>query len=68
MNTVTYKIPAISCMHCVHTIQTELADLPGVRSVKADAMNKQVEIVFEAPASEEEIRALLAKINYPVAV
>jgi copper chaperone len=53
-------------MHCVHTIQTEVGDLAGVKSVKADAKNKQVEIVFETPASEEKIKALLAEINYPV--
>lgn len=67
MNTVTYQIPAINCMHCVHTIQTEVADLEGVKSVKADATTKKVEIVFDAPASEEKIKALLTEINYPVA-
>jgi copper chaperone len=66
MTTITYKIPSINCMHCVHTIQTEVADLAGVQSVKADAATKKVEIVFEAPASEEKIKALLAEINYPV--
>ena len=67
MNTVTYSVPNISCMHCVHTIQTELADVQGVQSVKADQASKMVEIVFDAPASEEKIKALLAEINYPVA-
>jgi copper chaperone CopZ len=54
-------------MHCVHTIQTEIADLAGVKSVKADAASKKVEIVFDAPASEDKIKALMAEINYPVA-
>jgi copper chaperone CopZ len=54
-------------MHCVHTIQTELADVQGVQSVKADQASKMVEIVFDAPASEEKIKTLLAEINYPVA-
>jgi copper chaperone len=67
MKTVTYSVPAINCMHCVHTIQTEVADVKGVQSVKADATTKKVEIVFDAPASEETIKALLAEINYPVA-
>ncbi len=67
MKTVTYQIPAINCMHCVHTIQTEVADLEGVKSVKANADTKNVEIVFDAPASEEKIKALLSEINYPVA-
>ena len=67
MKTVTYSVPNISCMHCVHTIQTELADVQGVQSVKADQMGKTVEIVFDAPASEESLKTLLAEINYPVA-
>jgi copper chaperone len=67
MTTVKYSVPNISCMHCVHTIQTEVADVVGVKSVKADAATKAVEIVFDAPASEEKIKGLLAEINYPVA-
>jgi len=67
MTKVTYSVPNISCMHCVHTIQTELADVKGVQSVKADAATKQVEIVFDIPASEEKLKTALAEINYPVA-
>jgi copper chaperone len=67
MTTVKYSVPNISCGHCVHTIQTEVADLEGVQSVKADQESKVVEIAFDAPASEDTIKALLAEINYPVA-
>ena len=66
MITVKYSVPNISCGHCVHTIQTEVADLAGVTSVKADANSKSVEVVFDLPASEEKIKQLLAEINYPV--
>ncbi|MFH2039581.1 MAG: heavy-metal-associated domain-containing protein [Chloroflexota bacterium] len=67
MKTVKYSVPNISCMHCVHTIQSEVAELAGVQSVKADAGQKQVEIVFDDPATEEKIKSVLADINYPVA-
>jgi copper chaperone CopZ len=67
MTTIKYSVPNISCMHCVHTIQTEVSDLTGVKSVKADADSKAVEIVFDAPATEEKIKQLLAEINYPAA-
>ena len=67
MTTVKYSVPNINCMHCVHTIQTELTDMQGVQSVKADAASKMVEVVFDAPASEQTIKTLLAEINYPVA-
>jgi copper ion binding protein len=67
MTTVSYTVPNISCAHCIHTIQTEVAELKGVQSVKADVSTKKVEIAFDAPASETEIKALLAEIQYPVA-
>ena len=67
MTTVKYSVPNIHCDHCVHTIQMEVSEVTGVRSVKADEASQIVEITFDAPASEENIKALLAEINYPVA-
>lgn len=67
MKTVTYSIPGIHCMHCVHTIKSEISEIAGVKSVEADALKKQATIIFDAPATEEQIMALLAEINYPVA-
>ncbi len=67
MTTVTYSIPNISCNHCVHTIQNEVSEISGVQSVVADAGNKKATIVFDVPATEAQIKALLAEINYPVA-
>ena len=66
MTTVTYSVPAISCGHCTRTIETELGEMQGIQSVKADESGKKVEITFDAPASEDTIKALLAEINYPV--
>lgn len=67
MTTVTYNIPNISCGHCVHTIKMEVGDLTGVATVDASAENKTATIEFDAPASEDAIKALLAEINYPAA-
>jgi copper chaperone CopZ len=65
---VTYSIPNIHCEHCVQTIQSELIDLPGVKSVKADQSLMVVTIEFEPPANEEKIKELLESINYPVVI
>lgn len=65
MTTVTYSIPNISCNHCVHTIQTEVSELAGVSSVKADLDSHSATIVFDAPADETKIKSLLTEINYP---
>ena len=65
-DTVTYSIPNISCNHCVHTITTEVSDLDGVKSVIADVGTRKATIRFDPPATEEQIKSLLAEINYPV--
>ena len=65
MTTVTYTVPAISCGHCTRTIETEVSDLLGVQTVKAEIESKKVTITFDAPADETKIKALLAEINYP---
>ncbi len=67
MATVKYSVPNISCGHCVHTIQTEVVELEGVKEVRANAETKDVVISFDAPATEAKIKALMAEINYPVA-
>lgn len=62
----TFRVPNISCGHCVKTIERELGELRGVQSVKADQASKKVTVEWREPdASWEDIRSLLAEINYP---
>ena len=67
MATETFSVPNISCGHCVMTIERELGELEGVSSVEANADTKSVAVAWDAPASEDGIKALLAEINYPAA-
>ena len=67
MTEMTVKVPNISCMHCVHTIQTEVGALPGIQSVEASADTKEVKVAFDTPLTQAQIVATLAEINYPVA-
>ncbi|MCC6499444.1 MAG: copper ion binding protein [Anaerolineales bacterium] len=66
MTTVNYSVPAMHCDHCTHTIEMEVGELQGVQAVKADLNTKKVQITFDAPASEQSIKALLSEIDYPV--
>jgi copper chaperone CopZ len=43
----------------------EVGELAGVQSVKANLDARKVEIMFDAPADETQIKALLAELNYP---
>jgi copper chaperone CopZ len=66
METKTYLVPNIHCHHCTHTITMELSEIEGVKNVEADSKSRQVTVTFEAPATEETLKATLAEINYPV--
>ena len=65
MTTLTLHVPNISCAHCVHTIKTEVGELPGVTQVDANERTKIVTIGFEPPATRDRIEALLKEIDYP---
>ena len=65
MKTITYTIPNISCAHCVHTINTEIGELAGVKTVQANLAAKTAVITFDPPATEEQIVDALKSINYP---
>ena len=67
MTEITLNVPNITCMHCVHTIQTEIGALAGVQAVEARADFKEVKVAFSAPLTQSQIEATLAEINYPAA-
>jgi copper chaperone CopZ len=65
MATKTFRVPNINCDHCVMTIQREVGELQGIKSVKADAATKNVAVEWDEPATWDRIKALLTEINYP---
>ena len=67
MEKKTFSIPTISCGHCVNAIKTELTELEGVSKVEGDIEGKKVEVEWDAPATEDQIKSKLTEINYPAA-
>ncbi len=66
METRTFRVPNISCDHCVRTIQRELSELEGVASVQADPQTQGVTVEWdEAVLGWVEVRHLLEEIQYP---
>ncbi len=59
------NVPAISCGHCVKTIQRETSGLPGVISVEADQTSKTATYTLESEAALTGVKAALAEIGYP---
>ncbi|MEP7285388.1 MAG: heavy-metal-associated domain-containing protein [Chloroflexota bacterium] len=67
MEAKTFIVPNISCGHCVHTIESEVSELKGVQSVKADEQSKQVTVQWQDPATWAGIEQVLVEIEYPPA-
>ena len=65
MTSKTFTVPNISCGHCTNTIEMEVGDLEGVKSVKAEIESKKVTVEWDNPATWEGINALLQEINFP---
>ncbi|HPZ10154.1 MAG TPA: heavy-metal-associated domain-containing protein [Candidatus Eremiobacteraeota bacterium] len=61
----TFRVPNITCGHCVKTIERELRELEGIISVKANKDNKIVTVEWdESHTNWNKIRELLIEINY----
>ncbi len=65
MESKTVVVPNISCGHCVHTIESEVSELPGVKTVKADEKTKKVTIEWGDPTTWQKITETLTEIDYP---
>lgn len=65
MKTVTYVVPKIHCDHCLHTVEMEVGELEGVKSVQARLAETDVTVEYDDPADEAKIKAVLTQINYP---
>ncbi len=67
MESKTFLVPNISCDHCVHTVESEVGEVIGVKHVKADVDSKQVTVEWDQPATWTSIVTVLADIDYPPA-
>ena len=68
MEEKTVNIPAISCGHCVMTINREVGELEGVKSVDGDEKTKMVTVEWENPATWDKIADTLKEAGYPAEV
>ncbi|MDR7416427.1 MAG: heavy-metal-associated domain-containing protein [Armatimonadota bacterium] len=63
-----YKVPKMHCNGCAATVERAARSVPGVRSVHVDLTTKEVRVVFEEGAvNEEALKQALEQAGYPVA-
>ena len=66
METKTFRVPNITCGHCVMTIRRELGELEGVASVQANSQTQGVTVEWdETSLGWEQVRHLLEEIHFP---
>lgn len=66
MASKTFKVPNISCGHCVMSIKREVGELAGVTLVEAAADSKMVTVKWDESATDwRAVKTLLGEINYP---
>ena len=64
-DTVTYRVPGVSCEHCRAAITGEVSGVAGVESVDVDLEAKTV-TVSGAPLDEQAVIAAIDEAGYEV--
>jgi len=63
----TYRVPDVSCQHCVRAITEELRKIAGIREIEVDLAQKIVRVVSEEQVPEEAIRNGIEAAGYTIA-
>ena len=67
MTEQTYRVPDVSCEHCVRAITDELGKLPGVQHVGVDLKTKLVTVEHDGSVSDDQLRQGIEEAGYDVA-
>ena len=66
MVTKQFRVPDVSCEHCVNAITNELTAIEGVHDVQVDLEAKIVTVQADAAVSDESIVAGLDEAGYDI--
>lgn len=64
--TITYRVPGMTCGHCKAAVEGELAGVRGVERAVADLETKLVTVAGD-DLSDETLGAAIAEAGYEVA-
>ncbi|AFI03954.1 copper-binding metallochaperone CopP [Helicobacter cetorum] len=56
---VIFKVPSITCEHCVDKIEKFVGEIEGVSLIDVSIEEKSVSVEFDAPATENAIKEAL---------
>jgi copper chaperone len=64
MTTEQFRVPDISCQHCVNAITKEVSGLAGVQRVQVDLDDKTVTVEHAPQVTTEQIVAAINEAGY----
>ena len=64
MTTDYFRVPEVSCDHCVRAITKEVSKLPGVDQVVVDLADKSVRVNHAGKASTEDLIRAINEAGY----
>lgn len=67
MVTRVYRVPDVSCQHCVRAITEELRKIEGIQDIEVDLTSKTVRVVSEDTVPDERIRSGIEEAGYTIA-
>lgn len=67
MTEKTFKVPDVSCDHCVTAIKGELGKIDGVDNVDVDIASKIVTVRHNGQVSDEQLVSGLDEAGYDIA-
>lgn len=68
MRQLSLVVPAISCDHCKHTVETTLKQFDGVQEAIVDIANKRVALSYDPDKVElSKLEEALSEEGYDVA-
>lgn len=67
MSEQVYRVPDVSCDHCVRAITEELTKRSGVTEVDVNLESKLVTVRHDDSVSDEQIREGIADAGYDIA-
>jgi copper chaperone len=67
MTETTFKVPDVSCEHCITAIKGELTQIDGVDSVVVDIASKLVTVHHNGKVTDQQLVAGLDEAGYEIA-
>lgn len=64
METKTYTVTGMTCGHCVNSVSSEVARIPGVNDVQVDLTSGTVTVTSDQPVEDAAVRAAVDEAGY----